>query len=470
VTTTSPTALAARLLDRAARERWLAYALLVGSGIITVAVLLPHPAVSASGRTFAMMVATGMLAADLGLAWQRHRIDLPPALDWRVVMAASAILLVVAMTGPVRGSRDLWSYAMYGRMVTVHHASPYTHVPADFPHDPFLGRVDPVWRHTGSVYGPLFVAYAAAVSRVAGMSTLVTELCFKGLAALSVFGALVVLARRRVDPAAMAVLGMHPLVIVYAVGGGHNDATVGLGILAGVLLCRSRRAGWAGLVLGLAALVKVVAVLAVLALAIWLWCRHERADRRLLVRLLVGTAATVVIGYAAAGGISAFGPLDSASHQSNWASFWHPVSRVLHGTSLAPATSILAIALVLALAALLMYRHRRDHGPEVIVMGALLAYQLCSAYVLIWYLLWVLPLALMRWRTLTCQALLAYATVLLFATSYHPDPRERLDRVLFAHGTVLHLFALASMIALGTAALVYRPRAGRPAPLPAADP
>ncbi len=127
--------------------------------------------------------------------------------------------------------------------------------------------------------------------------------------------------------------------------------------------------------------------------------------------------------------------------------------------------------LVLAVAGLLMYRHRGDDGPEMIVIGALFAYQLCSAYVLLWYLLWVLPLALLRWRTLTCQALLAYATVLLFATAFHPDPHERIDRVLFSHGNALHVFAVLSIVALVVAALVYRPRpeiGGSPGPVASA--
>ncbi len=73
----------------------------------------------------------------------------------------------ISVAAPPRNSHDLWSYVMYGRMVSAHHLSPYSHVPIDFLHDPLLGRVATGWRHTSSVYGPLFTGVSAALTRVA---------------------------------------------------------------------------------------------------------------------------------------------------------------------------------------------------------------------------------------------------------------------------------------------------------------
>ncbi len=117
---------------------------------------------------------------------------------------------------------------MYGRMITVHHVSPYTHVPADFPTDPFVHRVDPQWRHTGSVYGPLFVAYAAAVSpggRHLGPASPGSPsrawpgsrcsprcCCWRGA---------------RWTPPRWRASGLHPWCSSTPVGGGHNDPVVG---------------------------------------------------------------------------------------------------------------------------------------------------------------------------------------------------------------------------------------------------
>ena len=54
------------------------------------------------------------------------------------------------------------------------------------PGDPFLQYVGAGWRHTTSVYGPLFTAVSAAFTDVAGGSALRARLAFQGLAALSV--------------------------------------------------------------------------------------------------------------------------------------------------------------------------------------------------------------------------------------------------------------------------------------------
>ena len=62
-----------------------------------------------------------------------------PSLSLRAVVVAIAVVLGAAVTTVPRQSGDVWSYAMYGRIVAVHHASPYHNVPADYPSDPMLG-------------------------------------------------------------------------------------------------------------------------------------------------------------------------------------------------------------------------------------------------------------------------------------------------------------------------------------------
>src|SRR5204863_4046798 len=65
---------------------------------------------------------------------ERRRPALTIKLVSGVVAAETAVSLLVAP----RATGDLWWYALYGRILAVHHASPYTHAPARFPHDPLL--------------------------------------------------------------------------------------------------------------------------------------------------------------------------------------------------------------------------------------------------------------------------------------------------------------------------------------------
>ena len=127
--------------------------------------------------------------------------DLPARGRWISVFAIAFVLGVAVTMAPQR-SGDVWSYAMYGRIVAVHHASPYRHVPDEYPNDPMLRFVSPAWLHTGSVYGPTFVAFSAGVAPLAGDSAIRTRLLYQATAALAVAGALVLVWRRTRSPAA----------------------------------------------------------------------------------------------------------------------------------------------------------------------------------------------------------------------------------------------------------------------------
>src|SRR5207244_12367864 len=75
------------------------------------------------------------------------------------VRAWWAITTIVALTvvftlGPPLFSRDVFNYIDYARLGVIHHLNPYVHAPIAAQHDPVFSFVR--WRHTESVYGPLF--------------------------------------------------------------------------------------------------------------------------------------------------------------------------------------------------------------------------------------------------------------------------------------------------------------------------
>jgi hypothetical protein len=72
----------------------------------------------------------------------------PSGLSIRLVSVAIAVQTVVALVRPPSATEDLWWYAIYGRILAVYHASPYTHVAAQYPHNPLLALVGRTWRHT----------------------------------------------------------------------------------------------------------------------------------------------------------------------------------------------------------------------------------------------------------------------------------------------------------------------------------
>ena len=233
----------------------------------------------------------------------------------------------MAVVTPSRSSNDLWSYTMYGRTVTVHHANPYRRVPADYPSDPFLTRVSPRWRHTGSVYGPLFVGVASAGTLVASDSALASRLFFQVLAALALAAILLIVWRRTRSPAAVLWLGLNPVLGVIVVNGGHNDVFVGLALLVATLFVGRGRGRAAGVTIGLAMLIKLSAGLGLIGVVLWSW-EHRR--RRLALTVVAAAGTVVALGYlpVLAGASEVLGGADKTVTK---ASVWNVlVDRILH--------------------------------------------------------------------------------------------------------------------------------------------
>jgi alpha-1,6-mannosyltransferase len=398
--------------------------LLLGVTSATAAVLLRGADGSYRPNLLLLIGAFAGLGTLVVLEQQRR------ALSRRLLIGATGALLVLAVVVPPVQSNDLWLYAAYGRMVSQHGTSPYKAPPSRIRDDPLYPRVDRIWRGTRSLYGPGFIALAAAGTAVTGDSALAVRLLFQGLAAAAVLIALLLVDRRTKEPTVWLLVGVNPMVVAGVVNGGHNDALVALALLAGVLFAVTRRPLLAGLAVALGVLVKIVILLPLLALLVWLWRRQGL--RTALVT--GGVAAGVVVGaYLLAGGRSAIEPLGVAENQVSRSSIWNAPRRditidlVNDGTRGKVAGAIAsrrvtrwANLMVAGLAVLLVAPRVRARTPAVVVGAATLAYLLAGAYVVPWYAVWALPLLALAPRTFVTGVTLAVAAVVTLA--YVPDP------------------------------------------------
>ena len=408
------------------------------------------------------------LAAQVTLVVRAGRRRDHAGLDQRSVLAASGLVLLVAVLVPPRGSHDLWSYAMYGRIVSHHHASPFVHRPSEYTSDAWLHHVDRGWRHTRSVYGPAFVAVSAVITFVARVP-LVARLLFQGLAAAAIFGILLLIDRRTRDPVAVVCIGLHPIIAFEVVNGGHNDALVGLAVLAAVLLVTRERWVWAGLVLALGVLVKAVVLLPFAALAVWTWRRY---GVRAAASLAAAGTSLVVVAYALAGGRAALAPLAAARLQESRASLWSLPKYWITadlvddgwrgktaGLLARHLVSSWSLLVVLGLAVALVVGRFKDPAPALAAGSATLAYLLAAAYVLPWYVVWALPVLALQWRAGVARLAAVHASLLLIAYQYNPGPHlDALQRALrltvrgaqaFEVVAILGLLAVALARALG---------------------
>jgi alpha-1,6-mannosyltransferase len=340
-----------------------------------------------------------------------------------------------------------------------------------------MRRVAPIWQNTASVYGPLWNSISAGVVGYAGTDGYSTRVLFQSLAALSVFLAALLIARRTRAPAAVALIGLNPLVIFDVVNGGHNDALVGLAILAGVVLATRERFVMAALVIALGALVKLVVLLGLAALLVWIWRR--RGLRPAVISVAVG-GGVVAVGYALSGGLDTLKPLRDArlqmSHNSIWLLAGSDGRTRLFGLDRPPLTTdflrpmaTVSIIAVLALAALLVASRLRDRTPALVVGSALVAYLLMSMYTLPWYAVWALPVLVLEWRSGLTRVVLAQSALYLVAYQYRQGfPGTVPYQALFLSNVALVAFELSIIVALVVGA-VRRLRGDR-APVEAARP
>jgi alpha-1,6-mannosyltransferase len=300
-----------------------------------------------------------------------------------VLIAIAAVIGMGVMRSP-RLSGDLWSYALYGRMVAEYHVSPYTHVPAEFARDPFFFRVAPIWRHTPSVYGPVFVLLASIGALLAGNSAFMNRMFFQLLAVAALIPILWLIWRHTRNPAALAAIGLQPVVTISIVNGAHIDLLVGLAILGATLLVMDSRPGVAGTVVGLGALVKLTGGLAVIGLVPWIWRREGwraaarftggcavTSNARAISRLSIGNLGRLVTG------------LDVTGH--GWVHEPEPLLRAVISST--------ALFVTFAVALAIAWRWSRDDSAVESAAGATAAYGFASAYVLPWYAGWWLPVS-----------------------------------------------------------------------------
>jgi hypothetical protein len=331
-------------------------------------------------------------------------------------LSAPAILMTIAgfhalvLLAPPLLSTDVFSYQAYARMGALYGANPYLHGPHLIALDPLYPFIGAKWVATPSAYGPLFTLFSYAL---APLTIAASALAYKAIAALAslVTVALVWNAARLrgIDPAkAAAAVGLNPLLVLYGVGGAHNDLLMLAGVVAGLyaLLQHRERAG--GGLMVLAAGVKLTA-LAFLPFAIASGGRLGARERRRDVVVGAGAAAVLV----AAIGLAAFGTgplhllatLEKTQSMGDWKSIPGFISTRL---GLGTVGHVAGLCLGVLFAIVFAWLVRRVWRGEMDwISGAgwtAVAMVVTASSMLPWYVAWVMPFAALGtdrrlWRT-----------------------------------------------------------------------
>jgi hypothetical protein len=168
-----------------------------------------------------------------------------PRLPARWVIGAVLAVHAIFVLSPPLTLTDVFNYINYGRMEVVHNLNPYTSIAILEPHgDPSFTLSN--WHQLLSPYGPLFtlLTFAVVPLGVAG-----SFWALKGILAVASLATIFLVWKcarllGRDPVVAIVLVGLNPIVLVWGLGGDHNDFLMVFFIVLGFyLLLRARAMG-----------------------------------------------------------------------------------------------------------------------------------------------------------------------------------------------------------------------------------
>jgi hypothetical protein len=294
------------------------------------------------------------------------------------------------LLGPPLQLNDVFNYLGYARLGALHGLNPYTHVIAAEQHDPVF--VWTSWHHLSSPYGELFtlITYPLALISLP-LAYWILKLVTVLLALAFVWLVYKVACQLGRDPRlAVLFVAINPIVLLYEIGGFHNDPFMLVPAMGAISLLLARRYRLAGAMLMLAISVKFTLVL----LLPFLLLAAPGMRRRL--QLLSGVVAAAVPVLVAS--LLAFGAsLPNLADQSKIVTPYSVLNLtgwVFGLGGAAPRLITLAgVALVVAVGFAIV-RVVQGRIDWLTAAGWCTIALLASlAWLMPWYVIWVLPLA-----------------------------------------------------------------------------
>lgn len=347
-----------------------------------------------------------------------------PRLRARWAIATVAAVHAIFFLAPPLALTDIFNYINYGRMEVVHNLNPYTTIPILEPHnDPSYDLSN--WHQLLSPYGPLFTLLTFVV---VPLGVAASFWVLKGLLALFSLGTLFLVWKcarllGRDPVAAIVLVGLNPIVLVWGLGGDHNDFLMMFFIVLGFyLLLRTRDRvgagtsdesvdgwheqprrgvrGWlaplcapeigAGAAFVTAAAIKAsggVLIPVVLASLV----RTPRRLAQVAIGMACAAAATAVVS------LIAFGlhipDLSTQSRLVTNVSVPNLIGLALGQGGATESLHVLLSAALIVGVALCCVQAWRRRGPITASGWAGVALLVTLSWVLPWYVLWVLPMA-----------------------------------------------------------------------------
>jgi hypothetical protein len=352
----------------------------------------------------------------------------------RAVLGCIAAINALVLLAPPLLSTDIFSYQFYGHMGATYGMNPYTAGPHVLALDlPLYSYIGAKWAYTPTVYGPLFTAISYVL---APLSIGANALAYKSIAAASSLGTVALVWKaaplRGINPVkAAALVGLNPLMVIFGVGGGHNDLLMLVALMAGVYLLLLNRERASGAMMVVATAVKVSAILPLLFAVI---SGDSRRGGKLRTGVLMGAVTAAIAVAILSFGLFGTGPLHLPHTLETVQSRgdWHSVPGLALALGFPTASAALSLALGAAFVAILgwlllqVWRDRMDWIVGTAWMTAALL--VTTSSLLPWYVAWLTPfVALVTDRRLWRFVMVATGFILaLQLVGYIPAAKQLL--------------------------------------------
>lgn len=347
-------------------------------------------------------------------------------LSVRPLLLTVGVALAFTFLAPTLFSTDVFGYQAYSTMFLKYGVSPYTHGP--YPtmlQDPLYPYLGATWIKTPTEYGQIFTILSLPTRF---LDAAWSVLYFKGLDLLAMvvtLGAIWKLVPSFFPDASPSVVrerqlrgvaayALNPLVLLYGLGGGHNDLLAVAVMCVGIYYCRARGQIRGGPLLLSAPAIKLTTAV---ALPFVLADDLRRGRRGLLKALAVTLVVLLVLGLAVFGVALVHLPTTLAQAQSESVGWTLPgtLERIPHLRGLAQPVGIVEAALFLGLSVRLLLNVWKGRSDWLVASTWCTFFLLVlSSGTLPWYFSWLAaPLAIIQDRRLERWGLLLGAWMLV---------------------------------------------------------
>jgi hypothetical protein len=321
---------------------------------------------------------------------------------------------ILIATNPI-ASQDVFWNLFQGEIFTSYHQNPYISAPENFSNEAYLNNI-PDWKNFTMTHGPLWTLVVSSITAIFP-NNIVFQILVLRIALFSVLSALIyfiINLIKKTNPGwafpAFIALCWQPLLLVNTVNDCHNDILVGAGIIIGLFLITQSKYLKGCAMLWLAVLVKYIALLLFPLVAILIFRKYGlRASIKLGLKIILICAVLSIVFYYPFGyGTHVFNGLSQHSELFSYytnlppAPFWILAfnSFILqknesNQTSAFLITQIICIALFILTYFYIIskkFYHKNLFKKGFLILSAFLI--LAPIWFMSWYLIWLIPLAI----------------------------------------------------------------------------